>query len=125
MLFLSKNKFIFALVCNIVYAGQLFMTKMILYLEDGGTPTSFGTGGRRYSTNSRAGLQRRGHLSRPHGFTMTWTTRPSTLAAGSRVRAGLQHGGQFARPRRFTTPGRLICLAPAADSPAGNFSFTR
>ena len=27
MLFLSKNKFSFALVCNIVYAGQLFMTK--------------------------------------------------------------------------------------------------
>ena len=25
--FLSKNKFIFALVCNIVYVGQLFMTK--------------------------------------------------------------------------------------------------
>ena len=27
ILFLLKNKFIFALVCNIVYAGQLFMTK--------------------------------------------------------------------------------------------------
>ena len=35
-------------------------------------PTSLGIGGRRYSTDSRTGLQRRGRLSRPRRFTMHW-----------------------------------------------------
>ena len=77
---------------------------MALYRGDGGAPTSFGTSDCRYSTNSRTGLQYRGPLSRPHRLTTPRTTRPSTLAAGSRVRTSLQQGGQLTRPHRLTMP---------------------
>ena len=69
---------------------------MILYRGDGGTPTSFGTGGR---------------LSRPRRLTTPWpslTTAPAYNAlAVSYDHAGLQQGGQLTRPHRLTTP-RLI-----------------
>ena len=64
---------------------------MILYRGDGGTPTSFGTGGRRYSTDSRTGLQRRGRLC---------------------DHAGLQKGGRLARPHRLTTPRPVHLSVP-------------
>ena len=58
-------------------------------------PTSFGTGGRRYSTDSRTGLQRRGRLSRPHRLTTSWpslaTAPVYNHAADSPVHTGLKH----------------------------------
>ena len=69
---------------------------MILYRGDVGTPTSFGTGGHRYSTDSRTGLQ------------MSWPSLATTPAynavAVSRDHAGLQQGGQLVRLHRFTMP---------------------
>ena len=45
---------------------------------------------------SRSGLhQRAGRLARPHHLTTPRTTRPSALAAGSRVRTGLQRRGRL------------------------------
>ena len=41
-------------------------------------PTFFGTGGRRYSTDSRIGLLRRGRLSRPHRLTTPWPSLVTT-----------------------------------------------
>ena len=64
---------------------------MTLYRGDGGTPTSFGTGGRHYSTDSRTGLQRRGRLC---------------------DHAGLQKGGRLARPHRLTTPRPVHLSVP-------------
>ena len=52
--------------------GNFLGQKVILYRGDGGTSTSFGTGGHRYSTDSCTGLQRRGRLSRPRRLTTQW-----------------------------------------------------
>ena len=54
---------------------------MPLYRGDGGVPTSFGTGSRPYSTDSRTGLQCRGRLTRPRRLTTPPTTRSSALVA--------------------------------------------
>ena len=66
-------------------------------------PTSFGTGGRRYSTDSRTGSQRRGRLSRPRQLTTPWPTRcPRRLTkvtADSPVHTGLPRRGRFTRER--------------------------
>ena len=87
MLFLSKNKFIFALVCNIVYAGQLFMTKSDI-------------------------IPRRWRHA--NILVVMVTQRTPALAyntvAVSRDHAGLQQGGHLARPHRLTTP-RLVYLS--------------
>jgi hypothetical protein len=87
-------------------------------------PTSFGTGGRPYSTDSRTGLQRRGRLARPRRLTTPRTTLPSALAAGSRVRTGLQRGGQLARPHWFTMPRPTHLSTSVADSLVIGFNFT-
>mgnify|MGYP005837664821 CR=1 FL=1 len=75
-------------------------------------------------SRDRAGLQRRGRLSRPRRLTTPQTTRPSALAASSRVRARLQQRGQLARPHRLTTPRPAHMSAPAAGSAVIDFSFT-
>ena len=112
MLFLSKNKFSFALVCNIVYAGQLFMTKSDIIRGGGDTPTSFGTGGRRYSTDSRTGSQRRGRLSRPRRLTTPWLYLVTTPAYNKEdnllVRTGLQRHGRFICLCRLRCCSRLF-----------------
>ena len=57
-------------------------------------PTSLGIGGRRYSTDSRTGLQYRGR---------SLATAPAYNAmAVSRDHGGLQQGGRLARPRQLT-----------------------
>ena len=70
----------------------------------------------------------------PHSFTDTRIairftstrrpTRPSALAAGSRVHAGLQRGEQFARPHRLITLRVTHPFAPTGDSSVVDFSFT-
>ena len=68
MLFLSKKKFIFTLVCNIVYAGQLFMTKSDITQR---TPAP--TYNVVAVSVDHASLQQGGQLARPHRLT---TPRP-------------------------------------------------
>ena len=146
---MSKNKFIFALVCNIVYAGQLFMTKSDIILRRWRHANIFW---HRWSSllnrllhrlttpwpslattpayndvavsRDHTGLQRGGQFARLHRLTTPRTTRPSALAAGSRVRAGLQRAGQLARPHRLTTPRPTHLPAPVADSPVSDFNVT-
>ena len=118
----SSEQNYFALLCFI--CRRIIHYKVALYCGDGGTPTSFGTGGCCYLTDSHTGLQCRGRLSRPHRLTTPRTTRPSVLAAGSRVRAGLQRGGQLTCPYRFTAPRPTHLSARAADSLVIDFSFT-
>ena len=71
-------------------------------------PTSFGVGGRRYSKDSRIGLQHRGHLSRSRRLTAPWpslaTAPVYNAVAVFYDHAGLQQGGQLTRPQRFTAP---------------------
>ena len=115
MLFLSKNKFIFALVCNIVYAGQLFMTKSDIIPRRwrhanifwhrwlsllNGLPQRLTTPWPSLETapaynavavsRDRAGLQCRGRLLRPRRLTARRTTHTSAI--------GLQCDGQLTRP---------------------------
>jgi len=73
-----------------LYVGELFIIKWHYTVGDGGVPTSFGTGGRYYSTDSHTSFQLCGRLPRPHRFTTPRTTRPSAFAAGSRIHTGLQ-----------------------------------
>ena len=76
----------------------------------------------------RASLQRGGQFARLHRFTMLWTTRPSALAAGSRVCASLQRRGRLAvraglqksRPIHPSTP----VYYAVAGSPVSDFNFT-
>ena len=104
MLFLSKNKFIFALVCNIVYAGQLFMTKSDIIPRRWRHANIFW---HRWSSLLN-GL--------PHRLTTPWpslATAPAYNAvAVSRDHAGLQQGGQLARPHRLTTPRPVHLSVP-------------
>ena len=84
---------------------------MILYRGDGGTPTSLGTGGCRYSTDSRTGLQRRGRLSRPRRLTTLWPSLATTPAYNKEdnlpVCTGLQRHGRFICLCRLRCCGRL------------------
>ena len=75
---------------------------MILYRRGGGTPTSFGTGGRRYSTDSRTGLQCCGRLSRPHRLTTPWPTHPSTPPYNATDDSPVRPRGRLTCPRRLT-----------------------
>ena len=75
------------LPCCVLYKENYSLQ---LYCGDGGMPTSFGTGGRCYSTDSHTSFQLRGRLLRPHRCTTRRMTRPSSFAAGSRVHTLLQ-----------------------------------
>ena len=101
---------------------------MILYRGDGGTPTSFGTCGRRYSTDSRTGLQCLGHLPRSRRLTTPWPSFATAPVYNALAvfydHAGSQQGGQLARPHRLTTPRPTHLSAPAAGSAVIDFSFT-
>ena len=96
MLFLSKNKFIFALVCNILYAGQSFMRKSDIIPRGWRHANIFW---HRWSSLLN-GL--------PHRLTTPWpslATAPAYHAvAVSRDHAGLQQGRKLTRPHRFTMP---------------------
>ena len=128
MLFLSKNKFIFALVCNIVYAGQLFMTKSDIIPQRWRHTNIFW---HRWSSLLN-GLPHRlttcGHLLRPRRLTMPWPSLATAPVYNALAvlydHTGLQQGGQLARPHRLTTPRPTHLSAPVADSPVVEFNFT-
>ena len=86
----------FALVCNIAYTGQLFMTKSDIILRRWRHANIFW---HRWSSLFNGPS---------HRLTTPWpslVTAPAYHAvAVSRDHAGLQQGGQLTRPHRFTTP---------------------
>ena len=114
MLFFAKEQI--CLCLGLQYCLCRAIIYDILYRGDGGMPTSLGIGGRRYSTDSRTGLQCCGRLSRPRRLT---TSRPSlatapayNVVAVSRDHAGLQRRGQLARLHRLTTPRPVHLSVP-------------
>ena len=100
---------------------------MISYCGGGDTPTSFGAGGRRYSTDSCTGLQRHGRLSRSHQLTTPWPSLATAPIYNALAvfydHAGLQQGGQLARPHWLTTPRPTHLSAPVTDSPVIDFNL--
>ena len=110
MSFLSKSKFIFALVCNIVYVGQLFMTKNHIIP-------------RRWRHTNIFWHRWSSLLNRlPHRLTTSWpslATAPAyNTVAVSRDRAGLQLRGRLSRPRRLTTRRTTHPSAPVYNATA-------
>ena len=66
--------------------------------------------------------------TRQHHLIIPWTTRPSALAAGSRVHASLQRRGRLAvhpglQTSRWTHPSAPVYHV-AAGSPVSDFNFT-
>ena len=87
MLFLSRNKFVFALVCNIVYAGQLFMTKGDIIPRRWRHASIFW---HKWSSLLN-GLSHRLTIPRPSLATTPAYNKEDNLP----VRTGLQHRGRF------------------------------
>ena len=110
MLFLSKNKFIFALVCNIVYAGQIIYDKNDIIPRRWRHANIFW---RRWSSLLNGLL---------HRLTMPWPSLSIAPAynamAVSHDRAGLQCTGRPLWPHRFTTRRTTCTPAPAYNTAA-------
>ena len=100
MLFFVKEQFIFALVCNIVYAGQLFMTKSDIIPRRWRHANIFW---HRWSS-LLYGL--------PHRRTTPWQSLATTPAYNAADDSPVRSRGQFTRPRRFTTPRPVHLFEP-------------
>ena len=92
--------------------GNYLWQKVILYRGGGDTPTSFGTGGRRYSTDSLTSLQRHGRLLWPRRLTTQWPSLMTTPAYNKEdnlpARTGWQHHGWFICLSRLWCCGHFL-----------------